>query len=154
MMIHRKFMSAAITEAEKALINNDVPIGCVINCENEIIGRGYNRVEIDQNPTAHAEMFAINEAVKNIGHKHLLNCSIYVTLEPCAMCAGAIVLSRAENLFIGASDPKTGACGSIFNIPGEKTLNHRVNVYHGIMEDECSQMLKIFFKDLRAKKNV
>lgn len=153
MMIHRKFMSAAITEAEKALQNDDVPIGCVITRDNEIIGKGFNRVEIDQNPTAHAELFAINEAVKNIGHKHLLGCSIYVTLEPCSMCAGAIVLARAGNLFIGAQDTKTGACGSIFNIPEDTNLNHKVNVYQGIMEDECSQMLKDFFKELRAKKN-
>ena len=146
-------MYKAILEAGKALENEDVPVGCIIVKDNKIIGRGYNQVEKKGNPLAHAEIQAINQAVRKTGHKHLLDCTMYVTLEPCAMCAGAIVLARIPRLVIGATDPKTGACGSILNIVQEKKLNHRVDITRGILEKECSNMLKDFFKKLRQKKS-
>ncbi len=149
---HNKMMSEALKLAVKSLKNDDVPVGAVVVSDGIIIGRGYNRIEKSKNSINHAETAAINQAVKKYGHKHLLNCDIYITLEPCSMCAGAIVLSRIKRVFIGADDPKTGAGGSVFNILSDLRLNHRCDVMRGVMEKECSELLKNFFKDLRKRK--
>jgi len=146
-------MHKAIVQAEKAAANYDVPVGAVIVRNNKIIGRGYNQVEKKDDATAHAEIIAIRQAIKKNGRKHLLDCTMYVTLEPCSMCAGAIVLARIPRLVIGTKDPKTGACGSILNIAQNEKLNHRCEITTGILETECSQMLKDFFKQLRTDKS-
>lgn len=147
------FMNKAILEAEKAYDMEEVPVGAVVVKDGKIIGKGFNQKESAKDATKHAEILAINEACKTLDTWRLTGCTMYVTLEPCAMCAGALVNSRIENLIIGASDPKTGACGSIFNIVNEEKLNHRVKVKFGVMEDECSIMLKEFFRNLRSKDN-
>jgi tRNA(adenine34) deaminase len=143
------YMYKALLEAEKALANDDVPVGCVIVHNDTIIARAYNQIEKKKDSTAHAELTAIKKATKKIGYKHLLDCTMYVTLEPCAMCAGAIVLARIPRLVIGTKDPKTGACGSVLNITNEKRLNHRCDVRFGVLEEKCSYILKDFFKKLR-----
>lgn len=143
----------AIELAKLSNEHEDVPIGALIVHNDEIIGRGYNQIEKLNNSIVHAEIIAINDAISNYGYKHLLDCSLYVTLEPCSMCAGAIVLARISNLIYGAKDPKSGACGSLFNIPQDERLNHRVNIISGVKEDECSQLLKDFFKELRKTGN-
>lgn len=146
-------MALAIELAKLSNEHEDVPIGALIVHNDEIIGRGYNQIEKLNNSIVHAEIIAINDAISNFGYKHLLDCSLYVTLEPCSMCAGAIVLARISNLIYGAKDPKSGACGSLFNIPQDERLNHRVNIISGVKEDECSQLLKDFFKELRKTGN-
>jgi tRNA(adenine34) deaminase len=146
------FMKEAIAEAKKALKNNDVPIGAVIVNDGKIIARGYNKVEKKHNVLAHAEMTAIKNALKVTKRKHLNNCSLYVTLEPCVMCSGAIVLSRFKKLVYGAKDPKAGASGTLYSITNDERLNHRCTVTGGVLEKECSDMLKEFFKDLRKTK--
>ena len=146
---HNKWMKLALEQAEKSFLENEVPVGAVIIREGRIIGRGYNKVEGLKDPTAHAEMIAITAASSSINSKWLIDCSLYVTLEPCSMCAGAIVLARIKNLIIGAPDPKTGACGSIIDIVNSDMFNHRVNLVTGILEDNCSKLLKTFFKNLR-----
>lgn len=145
-------MKEALAEARKAAEAGEVPIGAVIVKDKEIVGRGYNKTETSKDPTAHAEMEAIRQAAKTLGGWRLLGCDMYVTAEPCAMCAGAIVWSRIENLFIGTMDPKAGGCGSVFNIVEEKKLNHTVRVETGILQEECSRVLKDFFRDLRRTK--
>lgn len=147
-----KYMIEALKEAAKAGEAGDVPIGCVIVKDEEIIGRGYNRVEADHDPSAHAEMLAIREAVRNAGYERLTGCRMYVTLEPCSMCAGAIVLARIDELIYGAPDPKTGACGSLYDIVEDERLNHRVAVRRGMMEQQCSQMIRDFFAALRQER--
>ncbi len=147
-----KFMKEALREAQKAYDLGEVPIGAVIVKDGVIVGRGYNKTETKKDPTVHAEMEAIREASKTLGGWRLLGCDMYVTAEPCSMCAGAIVWSRIENLYIGTMDPKTGACGSVFNIVQEPKLNHHVNIKTGILQEECSQILKDFFIDLRRRK--
>ena len=144
-----KFMNEAITEANKAASLGEVPIGAVIEKDGQIIGRGHNLTETKKDPTAHAEIFAIREAAAFLGGWRLTGCNLYVTVEPCAMCACAIVWSRIENLYIGTMDSKAGACGSVFNIVQEKHLNHFVNIQTGIMEEECREIIKNFFKKLR-----
>lgn len=146
-----KFMRIALKEASKSLKNEDVPVGCIIVKNNEIISKAYNQIEKTGNPLKHAEIIAIEKAVKKIGYKHLLDCDIYVTLEPCSMCAGAIVLSRAKRVIYGASDFKTGACGSLLNIINNDKLNHRCKLISGVLKEECGKLLKDFFKDLRKK---
>lgn len=146
-------MYKTIMEAEKSEDSEDVPVGCIIVQDNKIIGRGFNQVEKKGNPLAHAEIQAINQAVRKTGYKHLQDCTMYVTLEPCSMCAGAIVLARIPRLVIGASDPKTGACGSVLNIVQKKELNHQVEITRGVLGKECSALLKNFFKKLRQKKS-
>lgn len=146
------FMREALIEAEKSLKNNDVPIGAVVVKDNKIIARGYNKVEKKQNSMAHAEMIAIKNALKVTDLKHLHECSLYVTLEPCPMCSGAIVLSRLKRLVYGAKDPKTGASGSLFSITDDRRLNHRCVVTGGVLEKECSKILTDFFKLLRKQK--
>lgn len=146
------FMKEALEQARKSLKSGDVPIGAVIVHNGKIIGRGYNQIEKKGNSIFHAEIIAINSAIRKYGYKHLLDCDMYVTLEPCSMCAGAIVLSRISRVFIGTSDKKTGAGGSIFNILNEPRLNHRCEVFNGLLADECSNIIKHFFKKLRESK--
>ena len=147
--MHEYYMRLALKQARKALKNCDVPVGCVVVYNNEIIGRGYNQVEKRNNSTAHAEMLAIKQAINKYGHKHLLDCDIYVSLEPCSMCAGAIVLARIKNVIYGASVSKTGACGSVMNIVRHNLLNHRCNVISGVLETESTSLIKDFFIQLR-----
>ncbi len=147
-----KFMLEALEEAQKAFAIGEIPIGAVIEKDGQIVGRGHNLTESMKDPTAHAEMLAIRQAAQNLGGWRLIGCSLYVTIEPCTMCAGAMVWSRIDNLYIGAMDPKAGACGSVFNIVCDDRLNHRINVETGIMEEECSEMMKAFFTQLRNRK--
>ena len=146
---HIHWMKIALKEAEKAYTKNEIPVGAVIIHNGKIIGKGYNQVEKLKDPTAHAEIIAITSAVNTIGSKFLENCSMYVTLEPCIMCSGAIILSRLENLIFGAKDPKSGAFGSVYNINEDNKLNHKVNVISGILEEECALIIKKFFLKLR-----
>lgn len=153
-MSNDKYMKEALAEAEAAGRLGEVPIGAVIVRDGEIIARGHNLTETRKDPTAHAEMNAIRQAAEVLGGWRLPGCEMYVTCEPCAMCAGALVWSRIEKLYIGAMDPKAGACGSIFDIVEEPRLNHRIQVERGVMAEECSQLLKDFFAQLRTiKKN-
>ena len=145
-------MKEALAEAKKAAAAGEVPVGAVIVKDGEIIGRGHNETETAKDPTAHAEMIAIRQAAKNLGGWRLTGCTMYVTTEPCSMCAGAIVWSRISRLFIGTMDPKSGACGSVFNIPQESRLNHFVEIETGLMQEECRSLMKSFFKELRKRK--
>lgn len=129
----------------------EVPIGAVIVKDGEIVGRGHNLTETTKDPTAHAEMIAIRDAAKHLGGWRLTGCEMYVTCEPCSMCAGAMVWSRIEKVHIGTMDPKAGAAGSVLNVLQEPKLNHRVEIETGTMQEECSDILKSFFKDLRQK---
>ena len=147
------FMQEALKEAEKALSIGEVPVGAVIEKDGVIVGRGHNMTETAKDPTVHAEMAAIREAAKNLGGWRLLGCRMYVTTEPCSMCAGAIVLSRIEKVFIGTPDPKAGACGSLMNILQDERLNHYVQVETGIMQQQCEKIMKSFFQKLRRKKS-
>ena len=147
------FMQEALREAEKALSIGEVPIGAVIEKDGDIIGRGHNKTETSKDPTAHAEMLAIREAAKNLGGWRLLDCRMYVTTEPCSMCAGAIVLARIQKIYIGTPDPKTGACGSLTNILQDARLNHYVQIETGIMQQQCEEIMKSFFRKLRKKKS-
>lgn len=146
-------MQLAFEEAKKAAAMGEVPVGAVIVKDGEVIATGHNRTESDKDPTAHAEMLAIRQAAARLGGWRLPGCQMYVTTEPCSMCAGAIVWSRIEKLYIGTMDPKSGACGSVFNIPQEAKLNHFVEIETGIMQAECSQLMKDFFKKLRKEKS-
>lgn len=145
-------MLEALKEAEKARDLGEVPIGAVVVRDGVIVGRGHNLTETSKDPTAHAEMQAIRQAAATLGGWRLIGCEMYVTAEPCAMCAGAIVWSRIETVHIGTMDPKAGACGSVFNIVQEEKLNHRVNIERGLLQEECSQILKDFFRALRKTK--
>ena len=149
---HIHWMKRAFAEAEKALELCEAPVGAVIVKDGAIVGRGGNRVETLKDPTAHAEIIAIGAAAETTGYERLVDTTMYVTLEPCPMCAGAIVLSRIPRLVYGASDPKMGACGSVFDICRSTKLNHRVEVEHGVMEGECSSILTAFFQSLRNKR--
>ena len=140
-------------EAEKAALEGEVPVGAVIVKDGEIIARGHNQNETLKDPTAHAEVMALRQAGAVLGGWRLPGCEMYVTVEPCSMCAGAIVWARIQKLYIGAMDPKAGACGSVFNIPQEPKLNHYVEIETGIMEQECSRIMKDFFKKLRNSKS-
>ncbi|MDD5986592.1 MAG: tRNA adenosine(34) deaminase TadA [Eubacteriales bacterium] len=146
-----KYMRQALLEAEKAAAIGEVPIGAVIVKNDRIIAAGHNLTETHRDPTAHAEMNAIREAARRLGGWRLSGCSMFVTCEPCSMCAGAIVWSRIENLYIGTMDPKAGACGSVFDITGDPRLNHQVHVESGLLAEACSGILKTFFKDLRIR---
>lgn len=151
MDLHEKYMKAALKQANKAYLLGEVPIGCVIVHEGKIIGRGYNRRNTARNTLAHAEITAINKASKKIGDWRLENCTLYVTLEPCQMCAGAIVQARIPKVVMGCMNPKAGCGGSILNILEMPQFNHQVNVTRGILEEECSQILTTFFKELRQR---
>jgi tRNA(adenine34) deaminase len=146
-----RFMQAAIREAMAAEENGDVPIGCVIVHEGSIIAKAHNQREQLTDPTAHAEMIAITQAAEYLQSWRLHNCTIYVTLEPCSMCAGAMVLGRVDRLVYGCRDPKTGACGSLYNIVQDERLNHRLEVTVGVLEQDCSAMLSDFFARRRVE---
>jgi tRNA(adenine34) deaminase len=143
------FMRLALREAERALEHEDVPVGAVIVGDGEVAGLGHNERELRQDPTAHAELLAIREASRAIGSWRLLDCVLYVTLEPCAMCAGAIVLARLSRVVYGASDPKAGAAGSVLDILGEPRLNHRPEVAGGLLGDASAALLQEFFGSRR-----
>lgn len=149
MNLNEHYMKLALREAEKAYDEGECPVGCIIVFENRIIAKSHNQIETLKDPTAHAEIIAITSASASLESKVLKGCSMYVTLEPCPMCAGAIVLSKLDNLFFGAYDPKSGASGSVINITNNKSLNHAVNVYGGILDAECGSILKSFFKGKR-----
>ena len=148
---HEQFIREALKEAQKAFLEDEVPVGAVIVHKDKIIARGHNQIERLKDPTAHAEMIALTSAAACLGSKWLNEASIYVTIEPCSMCAGALVLARIKAIIYGADDPKTGACGSVVNLANNKKLNHRIKVKNGILEDECSGILKEFFKTKRKK---
>jgi len=147
-----KYMKEALKEAEKAKAIEEVPIGAVIVKNNKIIGRGYNLKETLKDSTMHAEILAIQAASKEIGSWRLTDCDMYVTIEPCVMCAGAISQARIKNLYIGSPDFKAGGVTSLYNILFDERLNHQVKVYYGIMRKECSKIIKDFFKSLRKGK--
>ncbi len=149
---HEKYMKEAIKQAKKAEANKDVPIGCVIVHEGKIIARGYNRRNLDKTTLAHAEILAIKKASKYLGDWRLEDCTLYVTLEPCQMCAGAIVQARIPHVVIGCMNPKAGCAGSILNLLDIKEFNHQVEITKGILEEECSTMMKSFFAWLRESK--
>ena len=147
-----KYMKEAIKQAKKAYAIGEVPIGCVIVYEDKIIGRGYNRRTIDKNTLAHAELQAIRKASKKMDDWRLEGCTMYVTLEPCQMCSGAIVQSRMDRVVVGCMNPKAGCAGSILNLLNVPEFNHQVELTTGVLGEECSQMMKAFFKELREKK--
>lgn len=146
-------MDLALREAHKALEQKEIPIGAVIMHNGVVIGRGYNRTENLQDPTAHAEILAITAAADYLHSRRLEDCTLYVTLEPCPMCAGAIVQARIPTLVFGAFDPKAGACGTLYNIVQDKRLNHRTQVISGICESLCASLLTDFFTMLRTKRD-
>lgn len=146
------YMKYAIEEAKKAEEIGEVPIGAVIIYEGEVVGRGYNLRERDQDPTAHAEMIAIKEASERLGSWRLIDCDLYVTLEPCPMCAGAIIQSRVRRVIFGTLDPKAGCAGSLMNLLQDSRFNHQTEIEVGVLQDECSQLLTNFFRRIREKK--
>lgn len=143
------FMREALKEAEIAFSLEEVPVGCVIVRDGEIIARGHNMTETLKDPTVHAEMNALREAAEKLGGWRLPGCSVYVTCEPCSMCAGAMVWARIEELYIGTDDPKAGACGSVLNVASNDDLNHKIRVERGVLREECSGIMKRFFRELR-----
>ncbi len=145
-----RWMEYALKEAEQAYKRNEVPIGAVVILKNRIIGKGYNQIESLHDPTAHAEIIAITAAAAHTGNRRLELCTLYVTLEPCTMCAGAIVLARIPRLVYGAVDPKAGACGTLYNIVNDARLNHRVETINAVLEERCGGMLKEFFAKVRT----
>ncbi|MFZ2937586.1 MAG: tRNA adenosine(34) deaminase TadA [Candidatus Omnitrophota bacterium] len=148
---HNLYMQEALKEARKAFEEDEVPVGAVVVYDGKVIARGHNQIERLKDPTAHAEMLALTSAANYLNTKWLNAASIYVTIEPCSMCAGALVLSRIKEVYFGAEDLKTGACGSVINIANNKKLNHRIKVKSGILEKECADLLKEFFKKKRKK---
>lgn len=146
-----RFMYSAFQEAEKALEDDEVPVGAVVVRDNQIIGRGYNQMERLKDATAHAEMIAITSAANFLGNWRLNECSLFVTLEPCIMCTGAMLNSRLNNLYFAASDVKFGACGSVYNLGEESKVNHKINVYSGLMAKESEELLRAFFTKKRNK---
>lgn len=147
-----RYMGYAITQAKKALVNEDVPIGCVIVYQGKIIARGYNKRNKKKTTLAHAELDAIAKASKVLGDWRLEDCTMYVTLEPCQMCAGAIVQARIPRVVIGCMNPKAGCAGSVLNLLQMQEFNHQVDVVRGVREEECSKMLSDFFRSLRERK--
>ncbi|MDO4519168.1 MAG: tRNA adenosine(34) deaminase TadA [Eubacteriales bacterium] len=146
------YMKEAIRQAKKAWKLEEVPIGCVIVYEDEIIARGYNRRNTDKNTLSHAELNAIRKASKKLGDWRLEGCTMYVTLEPCQMCAGALVQSRIDKVVIGSMNPKAGCAGSVLNLMQEEKFNHQVELVTGVLNEECSEMLSTFFAQLRERK--
>lgn len=149
-----KYMKQAIRQAKKAYAIGETPIGCVIVYQDKIIGRGYNRITIDKNTLAHAELTAIRKASRKMGDWRLEGCTMYVTLEPCQMCSGAIVQSRMTRVVVGCMNPKAGCAGSVLNLLQMQEFNHQAELTIGVLEKECSQMMKSFFKELREKKKL
>jgi tRNA(adenine34) deaminase len=142
-------MRQAIILAKTAFRSGEVPVGAIIVKDKQVVGKGYNQTEMLNDPTAHAEMIAISSACATLDSKYLTGCTLYVTLEPCPMCAGALVWSKISRIVFGTMDPKAGACGTLFNISSNKKLNSTAEIIHGIMESECSELLKEFFKERR-----
>ncbi|MBQ5445576.1 MAG: tRNA adenosine(34) deaminase TadA [Lachnospiraceae bacterium] len=147
-----KYMKMAIAQAKKAWKIDEVPIGCVIVFQDKVIARGYNRRNTDKNTLSHAELNAIRKASRKLGDWRLDDCEMYITLEPCQMCSGAIVQSRIKKVYIGCMNPKAGCAGSVLNLLQVEKFNHKVIIENGILEEECSNMLKSFFRELREKK--
>ena len=147
----RYYMGIALEEAQKAFEKGEVPVGAVVVKDGSVIGRGHNLVESAKDPTAHAEILAIRQAAEFLGGWRLAGCDLYVTVEPCAMCAGAVVLARISRLFIGTPDPKAGACFSVNHLVTDPRLNHQVELIAGILEEECKQLMRTFFRQLRKK---
>jgi tRNA(adenine34) deaminase len=145
-----RWMEFALKEAEQAYKRKEVPIGAVVVLDGRIIGRGYNQIETLHDPTAHAEMIAITAAATNLGSRRLENCSLYVTVEPCMMCAGALVLARAVKVVFGTPDLKAGACGTLYNIVQDSRLNHQLEQAHGVLEERCKGLLQDFFAKVRT----
>ena len=148
-----KFMREALKEARKAYQKAEVPVGAIIVKNNKIISRAYNLKETKKDTTCHAELLAIQKASKKLQQWRLEDCEMYVTLEPCSMCAGALIQARIKKVFIGTMDYKTGACGSVFNLLEDYTFNHKVEYETGILKEECEKILQEFFKELRKNKN-
>ena len=146
------FMKQAVKQAKKAYDKLETPIGCVIVHEDKIIARGYNKRNIKKNTLAHAEILAINKASKVLGDWRLEDCTMYVTLEPCPMCAGAIVQARVDRVVIGSMNPKAGCAGSVLNLLQQDGLNHQVEITKGVLAEECSGLMTSFFRELRKKK--
>lgn len=144
-----RFMNLALNEARRAFKDDEVPVGCVVIHDGIIIGKGYNRTESLNDPTAHAEILAITAAAESLGTWRLNGCTIYSTLEPCIMCAGALVLSRAERLVFGAPDPKFGGCVSLYQIVQDSRLNHRMALTMGVLKDDCAALMQEFFQKKR-----
>jgi tRNA(adenine34) deaminase len=143
------FMQQALKCAKKAYDSEEVPVGAVIVKNNKIIARGYNKSISLKDSTAHAEIIAIRKACKKLNNYRLNDCSIYVTIEPCSMCAGALILARVKKIYFGAKDIKAGACGSVFNIVSDNKLNHKIEISSGLMEEECATIIKQFFQSRR-----
>lgn len=152
MTVEEKYMKEAIRQAKKAEALGEVPIGCVIEYQGKIIGRGYNRRMVDKTVLAHAEIIAIRKACKKMGDWRLEGCTMYVTLEPCPMCAGAIVQARIPKVVIASMNPKAGCAGSVLDMLHEPGFNHQAETETGVLGEECSRMLSTFFKELRKKK--
>ena len=148
---HTHWMREALKEAKQALKKEEVPVGAIIISDEKIIGKGYNQIEMLQDPTAHAEMIAITAAASTLGKKWLTDATLYVTVEPCSMCAGAIVLARLKRVVYGVTDPKTGAHSSIINLLNDPRLNHRLEVIPGILKEECEALLLTFFEEMRRR---
>ena len=148
-LTHEHWMKIALREAQRAYDVKEVPVGAIVVQNGEVIGRGYNQIEHLQDPTAHAEMIAITSAANHLNSRRLDRCTLYVTLEPCPMCAGAIVLARIPTLVFSTYDPKAGACGTLYNITEDRRLNHSVHVIAGICDRESEALLKDFFKKMR-----
>lgn len=148
----KKFMREAIKQAKKAYALDETPIGCVIVHDGKIIGRGYNRRNTDKSPLAHAEITAIKKASRKLGDWRLEECTLYVTLEPCQMCSGAIIQARIPRVVVGCMNPKAGCAGSVLNLLQVESFNHQAELTTGVLEEECSGMMKRFFKELRERK--
>lgn len=148
------YMQMAVETARDALAVGEIPIGAIIVLDGQVLARAHNRREVWQDPTAHAEVIAIREAATRQGTWRLNGATLYVTIEPCAMCAGAIILSRISRLVFGAMDPKAGACGSLFDLPAERRLNHQATVQGGVLEQECQRLIQDFFRCLRSPESV
>ncbi len=151
MTTHERWMTLALKEAQTAFAKDEVPVGAVIVHGGVVIGRGYNQIEMMNDPTAHAEMIALTAASSHLNSKWLKGCTLYVTLEPCPMCAGAIVLARIPTIVFGCYDPKMGACGTLFSITEDKRLNHRVHTIGGVSDTECGELIKEFFRRKRKR---
>lgn len=150
----QKYMKEALKQAQKAYEKGEIPVGAIIVKQNKIIARAYNEKETKQDTTKHAEIIAIQKASKKLKTWRLTDCEMYVTLEPCSMCAGALIQARLKKVYIGTMDQKTGSCGSVLNLLEDYTFNHKVEIETGIMQKECEDLLKKFFKELRQKKKV
>jgi len=151
MLRHKEYMKEALKEAIKAFDSDEVPVGAVVVHKGKIIGRAHNQIKLLKDPTAHAEMIAITQASSYLGNERLKDSDLYVTIEPCSMCAGAIILARIRTLYYAAKDPKAGAAGSVFNILNSKKLNHRARIKSGILKDESRLLIQEFFRKKRSK---